>query len=60
MVADRVALFFQPKISVFSGRVTSVECLARWHHAKYGYVSPDNFISIIEQNGLLMILHAMF
>jgi EAL domain-containing protein (putative c-di-GMP-specific phosphodiesterase class I)/DNA-binding NarL/FixJ family response regulator len=51
--ADQVTLFFQPKISASSRRVTSVECLARWHHPKYGYVSPDNFISIIEQNGLI-------
>lgn len=53
LVCDQIILFFQPKISASSRRVTSVECLARWHHAKYGYVSPDNFISIIEQNGLI-------
>lgn len=53
LFADQITLFFQPKISASSRRVTSVECLARWHHPRYGYVSPDNFISIIEQNGLI-------
>ncbi|PSJ17603.1 EAL domain-containing response regulator [Nitrosomonas supralitoralis] len=53
LVDDRVDLFFQPKIAVLSGNVTSVECLARWHHAEYGYVSPDNFIPIIEQSSLI-------
>lgn len=53
LMADQITLFFQPKISASSRRVTSVECLARWHHARYGYISPDNFISIIEQNGLI-------
>lgn len=53
LVCDEIILFFQPKICASSRRVTSVECLARWHHAKYGYVSPDNFISIIERNGLI-------
>ncbi len=53
LTADQITIFFQPKISAASRRVTSVECLARWHHARYGYVSPDNFISIIEQNGLI-------
>lgn len=53
LVCDEIILFFQPKICASSHRVTSVECLARWHHAKYGYVSPDNFISIIERNGLI-------
>ncbi|MEK7709078.1 MAG: EAL domain-containing protein, partial [Pseudomonadota bacterium] len=33
--------------------VTSVECLARWRHAEYGYVSPDSFIPVIEQCGLI-------
>ncbi|SFD85211.1 EAL domain-containing protein [Nitrosomonas sp. Nm166] len=53
LIADQITIFFQPKISAASRRVTSVECLARWHHTRYGYVSPDNFISIIEQNGLI-------
>jgi len=53
LVADQINIFFQPKISASSRRVTSVECLARLHHAKYGDVSPDNFISIVEQNGLI-------
>ena len=53
LCADQFTVFFQPKISASSRRVTSVECLARWHHSRYGYISPDNFISIIEQNDLI-------
>lgn len=53
LVANQIDLFYQPKIAVSSRRVTSVECLARWRHAQYGYVSPDNFISVIEQSELI-------
>lgn len=53
LAADQIELFYQPKIAVSSRRVTSVECLARWCHAQYGYVSPDNFIPVIEQSGLI-------
>lgn len=53
LAADQIELFYQPKIAVSSRRVTSVECLARWRHAQYGYVSPDNFIPVIEQSGLI-------
>ncbi len=53
LCADQFTVFSQPKISASSRRVTSVECLARWHHSRYGYISPDNFISIIEQNDLI-------
>lgn len=53
LLADQIKIFYQPKICALNRRVTSVECLARWQHARYGYVSPDNFISVIEQNGLI-------
>jgi EAL domain-containing protein (putative c-di-GMP-specific phosphodiesterase class I)/CheY-like chemotaxis protein len=53
LLADHIDLFYQPKVSVSSGHVTSVECLARWRHAEYGYVSPDSFIPVIEQCGLI-------
>lgn len=53
LLADQIKIFYQPKICAFNRRVTSVECLARWQHGRYGYVSPDNFISVIEQNGLI-------
>jgi len=54
LLDNQICVFFQPKVSALSGRVTSVECLARWHHAKYGYISPDNFISVIEQDNNLI------
>lgn len=53
LIADHIDIFFQPKIAASSHRVTGVECLARWYHAQYGYVFPDNFIPIIEQSGLI-------
>jgi len=53
LIDDHIDIFFQPKIAASNRRVTSVECLARWRHAQFGYVTPDNFISIIEQNGLI-------
>lgn len=54
LLENEMEVFFQPKVSVSSGKVTSVECLARWRHTKYGYISPDNFISIIEQDNDLI------
>jgi len=51
---NQISVFFQPKISALTRKVTSVECLARWCHTKYGYISPDNFISVIEQDNDLI------
>lgn len=53
LVADQIDIYYQPKISVATGHVASVECLARWRHAYYGHVAPGNFIPVIEQSGLI-------
>lgn len=53
LASDHFYIYYQPKVSVVTGCVTSVECLARWWHAQYGYVLADNFIPIIEKTGLI-------
>jgi diguanylate cyclase (GGDEF)-like protein len=46
-------LFYQPKLDLASGRVTSVEALLRWRHPERGMVAPLQFISLIEQTALV-------
>jgi EAL domain-containing protein (putative c-di-GMP-specific phosphodiesterase class I) len=53
IAADNIAVYFQPKVCVRSGRVTGVETLARWKHAAYGYIPPNQFIAIAEKEGLI-------
>lgn len=61
LITDQIELFYQPKIAVSGGHVMGAECLARWRHAQYGgYISPDNFIPVIEQNALINDLTAVF
>lgn len=45
--------YYQPKIDVVSGKVKGVESLARWRHPNDGMVSPDQFISVAEEHGLI-------
>ncbi|MCQ8103431.1 EAL domain-containing protein [Methylomonas sp. SURF-2] len=40
-------LFYQPKISLKTGRITGVEALIRWQHPKKGLVSPLNFLPVL-------------
>jgi diguanylate cyclase (GGDEF)-like protein len=46
-------LFYQPKLDLASGRVTSVEALLRWRHPERGMIPPLEFISLIEQTALV-------
>lgn len=57
--------WYQPQISTDTGRVTGFEALARWTHPVRGVLTPDKFLPLIEQNGLLerlgqvMLYHAL-
>jgi diguanylate cyclase (GGDEF)-like protein len=48
-----ITLAYQPKVGCISGALTGFEALARWHHTEFGFVAPDAFIAIAEQNNLI-------
>lgn len=47
-------LHYQPKVSLSSGRITSVEALIRWNDPLTGLVVPGKFIPILEETGLIV------
>lgn len=49
-------LYYQPQIDVKSGEMVGVESLVRWQHPELGLVSPDTFITIAEDTGLIVPL----
>jgi len=53
-------LYFQPKYEIQGAkpRLTSAEVLIRWISPKFGFVSPGEFISLFEENGLICQLDA--
>lgn len=58
-IADQqLVLFYQPKLDLKSGLITSVEALVRWIHPEHGMVPPDKFISLAEQTGYIHPLTA--
>jgi diguanylate cyclase (GGDEF)-like protein/PAS domain S-box-containing protein len=47
-------LVYQPRYAIAAGRITGFEALLRWRHPERGLVSPDEFVGILEETGLIV------
>jgi diguanylate cyclase (GGDEF)-like protein len=49
-------IHYQPKMDLATGAIVGAEALLRWHHATRGWISPDTFIPVAEETGLIVAL----
>ncbi len=45
--------FYQPIVSLESGRIVGLEALLRWQHPKRGLLGPEEFIFVAEETGMI-------
>ncbi|MTI09501.1 EAL domain-containing protein [Rhodospirillaceae bacterium RKSG073] len=53
VTANELDMVYQPVINMKSGELIATEALLRWFNPTFGQVSPDQFIPIAEQIGLI-------
>lgn len=50
---DQFKLFYQMQVDN-TGSIIGAEALLRWQHPQQGLISPDDFIPLAEENGLIL------
>lgn len=49
-------IYYQPKVSLKTGKILGAEALLRWFHSEQGVISPLKFIPIAEETNLIIPL----
>ena len=51
---EELLLHYQPKVNLHTGAIAGVESLLRWQRPGYGLVYPAEFVSVLEDTGLIV------
>ena len=48
-----IKVYYQPIVNVFDERINSAEALSRWEDDNYGFMPPDVFIPVLEEQNIV-------
>ena len=46
-------VWYQPQVNYETRKITGAEALCRWDHDKLGFLYPSDFITVLEESGLI-------
>jgi len=49
-------VYYQPKVNINTRQVTGAEALVRWKHPTKGFISPEVFVPVAEEAGMIIEL----
>lgn len=53
---DEYLIHYQPIIDIHKNEIVGVEALLRWQHPEKGMIQPNDFVSVVEDCGLIVAL----
>ena len=53
---NELQIYYQPQLGIDNDEIVSAEALVRWFHPEKGAISPEKFITIAEESGLIVEL----
>lgn len=53
---EELVVYYQPQIDAKSGKLIGMEALVRWNHPTLGAITPDTFVPLAEETGLIIPL----
>ena len=53
---NELELYYQPKVSIDTGKIYGVEALVRWNHPTHGLIPPDDFVPLVERTRTIQTL----
>lgn len=54
LIEEEFCLYYQPIMEIYSGKIKGFESLIRWNHPQKGLMTPNQFITLAEQTGLII------
>ncbi|UXI67146.1 EAL domain-containing protein [Tahibacter amnicola] len=53
---DQFVMHFQPRVDLTTGLTSGAEALIRWRHPTRGLLSPEHFIHVAEESGMIVAI----